>query len=325
MKHTKRILALLLMSAVFLISATPASALFGKKEETAAPGAPTAEAMEIETYQGIPYTGEFTAADGEGDTITFAVADEPRKGSVELCEGGFVYTPGEKKSGKDSFTFTATDSAGNTSLPATVSITILKRETTVMYADMTDHSAYNAAICLAEEGIYAGRSVAGQCFFEPEEEVSRSEFLAMAMDAAEIAVSTDVTLTGFVDDEAIPTWAKSYASAAVREGIVSGVATSEGVSFCGDEPISLSEAATVMDRLLDVADVELEELEGVRESWAAQAVANMESVQVVAAGSFGTPAVAETVNRAQAAEMLCAAISLMESEADDGGLFGWFR
>ena len=57
-----------------------------------------------------------------------------------------------------------------------------------------------------------------------------------------------------------------------------------------------------------------------------QAVANMESVRVVAAGSFGSEALDQPVTREQAAEMLAAAMELLESrEEDEGGfLFGWF-
>ena len=329
MKHMRRYLALLTLTAIFLLSATPVYALFGKKEELPAgdPGAPIAQSMEVETYQGIPCTGTLTAVDNEGDAFTFALAAEPKKGTVTLGEDGvsFVYTPLEKKSGGDSFTFTATDAAGNTSAPATVSITISKQKTAVSYCDMEGRSAYPAAICLAENGIYVGRQVGSTYFFDPDAELTRSEFLAMAMDVAGVEAMEDVELTGFADDGAIPTWAKGYASAAVREGIVNGVSTAEGVSFCGEDAITLSEAASVMNRLLDVTDVEVGDLSQVRESWAAQAVANMESVSVVSAGSFGSESLSEPITRAEAAEMLAASLHLIESREDDGGLFGWLK
>jgi len=319
LKYTHQKLALALLVALFLISATPASALFGKKEQAAEPGAPVLHDLEVETYAGIPVCGVFAVEDDEEGKMTFTLVKEPKKGSVSLTEDGFLYTPEEKKIGNDAFTVTATDEAGHVSLPATVRVNILKRESAVTYSDMTGHSAYHAAITLAERGIYEGRSVAGQCFFEPEAEVSRSEFLAMAMKAAKITVFDDVELTGFADDAAIPTWAKGYASAAAREGIVSGIATEEGLSFCGDAPISLREAAAVLDRILDVTDVALEEEDA---GWAAQAVANMESVQVVAAGSFGSAALSQGISRGEAAEMLSATMTLMEEKEEKG--FGWF-
>ena len=69
---------------------------------------------------------------------------------------------------------------------------------------------------------------------------------------------TDVTMTGFCDDAAIPTWAKAYAAAGVADGIVQGVSTAEGAAFQGEDPITFNEVATVLNRALDVADVELE-------------------------------------------------------------------
>ena len=114
------VMALLLLTLVPMQSA---SALFGKgKEEAkAVDGAPVAENMEIKVYRGVAYEGEFRAVDNEGDEVTFAIAQEPKKGMVALTEDGlgFVYTPGGKL-GTDSFTYTAIDAYGNTSLPATV-------------------------------------------------------------------------------------------------------------------------------------------------------------------------------------------------------------
>ncbi len=319
MKTIRQKLLLMMLAAVCFISAVPASALFGKKEAAADPGAPVVEDMTIETYEGVPFSGSFHAQDEEGEKIIFTLKKEPKKGNVTITEDGFTYTPSAKKRGSDSFTVTAADEAGNTSLPATVRVTICDRVSTFTYSDLGG-SAHKAAITLAERGIYQGRQVAGQYFFDPEEELTRSEFLAMAMKAADITVFTDVELTGFADDAAIPTWAKGCASAAAREGIVSGIASEEGLCFRGEEAITLQEAAVVLDRLLDVGDVEIpEETSG----WAGQAVANMEAAEVVAAGSFGTDTLQRGVSRIQAAEMLCAAMEIWEGERQQS--FAWFR
>ena len=325
MHQRKRVLTLITVLTVFLLSAaTPAAALFGRTEEVSAgdDGAPIAQNLEAETYRGIPYTGTLSAVDNEGDAFTFHIVEQPAKGTVALGEdGSFVYTPAAGKTGKDSFTYAATDTGGNESAPATVSINIRKQKTSVTYSDMEGHPSYNAAICLAEEGICVGRQVGGTYLFDPAESVSRSEFLAMAMDAAGLEVDPAVRLTGFADDDSIAVWAKSYASAAVREGLISGVSTGEGIVFQGGEAITLREAAAIMDRILNVTDVRLEETA----AWSDQAVANMESVHVISAGSFGSEAASQTITRAQAAEILTAAIRLMEDQEDQGGgLFGWF-
>lgn len=324
MRHIRHALALLTLTAVTLTAATPAFALFGKKESPVTPDAPVAESLNVETYQGVPYTGTLSAGEG---SFTFAIVDAPKKGEVVIAEDGvtFTYTPAAKKSGTDRFTYTATDGRGRTSAPAAVTVEICRQKTTVSYSDMAGSSAHNAAIALAERGLYVGRQIGASYFFEPDEALSRSEFLAMAMDAAAMAVPEEVQLTGFADDGVIPTWAKSYASAAVREGLITGVSTAEGLSFCGEDAITLGEAAAVMDRLLDVADVSVATASTGRD-WAAQAVANMEAAQVIAAGSFGSGAASEPITRAEAAEMIVSAIRVLESqEKPSGGLLGWLK
>ena len=66
---------------------------------------------------------------------------------MTLAEDGsakFVYTPYENKTGKDSFTYVAIDSAGNTSSEAKVTIQINKPDTKVTYADMEGDPAHKA-------------------------------------------------------------------------------------------------------------------------------------------------------------------------------------
>ena len=323
MRHIRHALALLILTAVALTASVPAFALFGKKEPPLSPDAPTAASLSVETYQGVPYTGALSAGEG---TFTFTIVDAPKKGEVVLAEDGvtFTYTPAAKKSGTDRFTYTATDAAGRTSAPAAVTVEILRQKTAVFYSDMAGSTAHNAALTLAERGLYVGRQIGSSYFFEPEEPLTRSEFLAMAMDAAALAVPEEVQLTGFADDGVIPTWAKSYASAAVREGLITGVSTAEGLSFCGEDAITLGEAAAVMDRLLNTANTAVPTVSTGR-NWAAQSVANMEAAQVIAAGSFGSTAASEPITRAEAAEMLVSALRLIESQAQPEGLFGWLK
>ena len=316
MHNWKRFSALLLVLALFLLS-RPAAALLGSPEEgEEISGAPIAQDLEIETYCGVTYTGTFSAIDNEGEAISFAIDQSPKKGTVSIQDDGitFLYTPSDRKTGSDSFTYTATDASGNVSAPATVHITISKQKTGVRYSDMSGHSAQTAAICLAEEGICVGRQVGNTWFFDPEETVSRSEFLAMAMTAAGLEAEDTAAVTTFSDDAAISAWARGYAAAASQAGILSGVSTDQGAAFRGEDPISFNEAATVLDRLMNVTDVQIPEGQT---TWAAQAMANMESVQVVSAGSFGAGSL--TVTRADAAQMLSAALPFLQEEDE-----GWF-
>ena len=323
MQTMKRTFALALTAALLL--SVNAGALFGKKKAPAeaAEGAPIAQEITISTYRDIPCKARFLATDSEGEDMTFAVAEQPRKGSVTIDGADFTYTPDEGVTGGNSFTYTATDSVGNVSLPATVTVTIDKTRSGVTYADTADSAAAAAAQDLAERGVFTGAKIGDTYYFEPEKTVSRSEFLAMILETAGRDV-TAVTMTGFCDDGAIPTWAKAYAAAGVTDGIIRGTATAEGVAFRGEEPITFNEAATVLNRVLDLGDVDLSVWYADREavpSWAAQAVANMEAVSVLAAGSFGSEAMSDQVTRADAAQMLSAAGRLLDGEKP--GIFDW--
>jgi len=270
---------------------------------------------------------QFIASDSEGEDLTYAVAAEPRKGTVAIDGVNFTYTPKEDAAGGDKFTYTATDSAGNVSAPATVTVTIEKTKSGVTYADTEGTTAVFAAQHLAEAGIFTGSQIGGQYYFQPEAEVSRSEFLAMVMETAGREV-TAVTMTGFCDDEAIPTWAKAYAAAGVADGILQGKTTEAGTAFMGEASITFNEAATVLDRVLDLGDVELDVWYADREavpSWAAQAVGNMEAVSVLAVGSFGSQTMEAHVTRADAAQMLSAAKTLLDGGKTEKGMFDWLK
>lgn len=320
----KRISALAL--CMVLLMSVNAAALFGGKKtepQKSQEGAPIARELEISTYRDIPYQAQFLSTDPEGEDVTYAVVTQPKKGTVTVEGGNFTYTPNPGKTGTDSFTYAATDTAGHISLPATVTVTISKAKSGVTYADTQGSAAAAAAQRLAEEGVFTGAKIGGQYYFEPERTVSRGEFLAMVLETAGADVSA-VTMTGFCDDQAIPTWAKSYAAAGLTNGVVQGTATAEGVAFRSAEPITFNEAAAVLNRVLAVSDVSLDVWYADREavpSWAAQAVGNMESVSVLSAGSFGSDALDQSVTRGDAAQMLSAARTLLDGE--QAGMFDW--
>lgn len=324
--HFTKTAAVLILSAVLLTGS--ASALFGKKaEETPPEGTPQVWDLEIRTYRDIPGQGEFLASDPEGEEMTFALVDEPRKGVVVIEGGSFTYTPDEGITGADRFTYTATDSQGHVSAPAKVSVTIDKTRSGVTYSDTAGSPAARAAQTLAEKGIFTGGKIGDLYYFQPDQPVSRSEFLAMALETAGREV-TSVTMTGFCDDASIPTWAKAYAAAGAADGVIRGSSTAGGVAFRGGESVTFNEAATILDRVLDLGDVDLDVWyadRGAAPSWAAQAVGNMEAVSVLSAGSFGSQSMEQAVTRADAAQMLEAAGILLEGEEPSGGLFGWLR
>ena len=102
-RYAQRTAALALAAALVLSGS--ASALFGKKtEKTAEPGAPAAQDLEIKTYRGVPYQAKFLAVDKEGEAVTFALEDMPKKGTVVIADDSFTYAPDEGTTGSDKFT-----------------------------------------------------------------------------------------------------------------------------------------------------------------------------------------------------------------------------
>ena len=307
-----------LVLAAALALTVNAAALLGGGETPAAETALKALPAEVRTYRDTAVQGRLQAEGVAGETLTYALAEAPKKGAVEIEGDTFTYTPSEGRTGKDTFTYTAADGEGNVSEPAEVTVTIEKPRSGVTYADTAGSPAAAAAQELAELGVFTGAKIGDQYYFEPDRTVTRGEFLALALETAG-RETTAVTMTGFCDDAAIPAWAKAYAAAGAADGIVYGVSTEEGAAFQGEDPITFNEAAAVLNRLLAVEDVDLAAWYADREapsSWAAQAVANLEAVSVLTAGSFGSGAMEETVTRADAARMLAAAAALTEKEPE---------
>lgn len=275
-------------------------------------GAPVAENFDFSTYKNISYYGKFYAYDPDGDSVTFQLVDKPARGALTIDEQNstqFVYTPYENKTGKDSFSYIAIDSNGNVSSEATVDIMIEKPATKVNYADMTDHSAHNAAICLAEEDILVGTRMDGEYYFQPELTINRSEFLVMAMSALGLD-KIDCMSTGFFDDHAIETWAKPYVSSALKAGVIQGKEAESGqIVFMGEDHITVADAAVILNNLLSITDIPIEsasfDISSIPTE-AYQSVVNLESVRVLQSDTQFM----QTLDRATAAEMLYKALNL---------------
>ena len=286
---------------------------------------PIARNMDLSTYKNVAITSYFDAVDSEGDALTFQLTSTPARGAVTLAEDGssqFVYTPYENKTGSDTFTYVAMDSAGNTSPEATVSILIEKPDTKVTYADLSGHSAQKSAIRLAEEGIYVGQCVNGQYFFEPDQPVSRAQFLNMAMAVSGIEPMEGVTLTGFADDDAIPTWAKGSVSAALKAGAINGTRDETGAPvFQAQNAITRAEATVMLNNLLDVTDVPTKVFFSSEQThWAAQAAANLASSGVLRSDEISSAQLSSQLTLGEAAQMLDGALDVLEARNDDGWL-----
>ncbi|MEG2959210.1 MAG: S-layer homology domain-containing protein [Oscillospiraceae bacterium] len=291
---------------------------------------PVAQDMQVRTFKNVSFIERFRATDPEGDLLTFQLADKPARGAITISDTDpytFVYTPYENKTGKDSFTFVAIDTVGNTSQPATVKIEIVKAKTKVTYADMAGDPAYNAALTLAERGILIGECMNGQYYFNAALPVSRDQFTALAMSAMELPPLENISYTGFFDDTAIPTWAKGYVSSALKSGVVQGYPNSDNnVVFAPGNRVTRGEASVILNRLLAVTDVDASatfysDVESVP-TWALQSAANLETVGVLQTDSNGALCLSDTLTRGDAARLIASALAVADAR-DQGGFFHW--
>ena len=212
--------------------------------------APVAEDSAWETYKDLPNTGKLRASDPEGQSLAFTVVRQPRRGKLTLNEDGtFTYAPKKNKVGVDSFTYTATDPAGNVSREATVTVTILKPTDAPQYTDTANLDCRFAAEWMKHTGIFTGEQLAGEPCFHPDKEVTRGEFVTMLVKALDIPTQETLTATGYTDD--VPGWLQPYLAAAVRSGLTAGLPEQD--VFGAAEPITGAEAAVMLQNALDLS------------------------------------------------------------------------
>ena len=229
---------------------------------------PKANRGEFETYKNVSNDGWLTGSDPEGGPLTFQLAERPKRGTVKLeRDGSYVYTPDKNRVGEDSFSFTVTDDAGNVSQPATVDIRILKPSEAMTFADVEDNDQYEA-MWMCEQGLSGGRTVAGVSCFCPLEQVSRAEFLVMAMKLKGVPVDENLTVSGFTDAEEAAAWMQPYLACAMRRGLVSGEKTEDGLMFRPNDPVTGQEAAVMLQNLLRLP-ITAAVIPSSQDSWAA--------------------------------------------------------
>lgn len=274
-------------------------------------GAPVAENLEIATYRGVAVGGRLSATDPEGGPLRYEITTRPGKGTLDLDDDGhFVYTPAEGKRGKDYFGYRAEDAEGNRSQEATVIIKIQKQRSKISYSDTAGQSSGYAAVRLAEAGVFTGEQVGGQYVFHPDTPVTRQEFLTMCMLLSGRPGAADVKSTGFADDAAIETWARPYVSSALHYGVISGYSGAGGALFEPERPVSVLEAAVMLDRAVELTDAVTTWFgyDDAVPAWALQSASNVSACGLLPYGCSYSDA---TLSRGETAEMLTAAMDLL--------------
>lgn len=214
---------------------------------------PTAQDGQLETYRNIPNTGTLSVNDPENGQLSYTVEQQPKRGTVEIHDDGtFTYTPNENKVGKDSFTFTVTDEAGNISEEAKISIVIKKPTDKNVYADMNGEPDAFCAMWMKDEGLYTGSVVGGNLCFGPDVPVTRGEFLVMAMKLVDADAAATEVSSGFADEDETPIWMQPYITSALSSGMISGIQSDSGIMFRPTAELTCAEAAVVLQNILQL-------------------------------------------------------------------------
>ncbi len=222
-------------------TATMTIGIRGKEDK-----APVAENFAIETYKNLPIEGTLKATDPEAQALTYTIVRGPKRGNAEITQNGnFTYTPKRNKVGVDSFTYTATDPAGNVSRVATVTVQILKPTDARQYTDTVGHACRFEAEWMRNTGLFVGEEVGGNSCFYPDKTVSREEFLTMVIKVLDIPLeNTDNAQLPVTT----PQWLKPYLTAAQRSGLMTNWESTGTMS----DPITGAEAAVILQNALDL-------------------------------------------------------------------------
>jgi len=213
--------------------------------------APIAENKDINTYRGVSVSGKLEAYDAENENISFVLIKAPKYGEVILSEdGSFEYSPSDTGKSRDSFSFAAVDSSGNCSDEAEVKIKIEKPKSDVLYSDMENDSGEFAAVYLAEKGIFTGKCIGDTWYFEPDNNPTKAEFLAMCLKASGHKLLSGVTRTGLENDSELPSWVKTNISSAVLCGCFI-----DDKIFEYADSITYEEAVQMIDAVFEITDV----------------------------------------------------------------------
>lgn len=210
------------------------------------------EIIEVWTQKDISTYGTLRASDPENDSLIYEIVKYPEKGLLNITNknnGDYVYTPCDGVTGEDSFTYVVRDEWGNYSSESTVFIDIDKAVCELVFADMEDHWAYNAALVMAADNAMEIESSGGKLYFNPDEKINREDFLVTVMKALG-AGEIEPSATVFFDNDKISKEASGYVARAYDLGIIKGNSDNGTLCFNPLDTITRAEAAVILNAIV---------------------------------------------------------------------------
>ncbi len=264
---------------------------------------PVTSDMTLETFEDVACFADLQAADPNGDEVEFAITRYPKHGSLRLTDGRILYVPTDGYTGEDSFTYLAKDRLGASSAEKTVSISTVKNETGLQFADLARSPVHNAAIRLCSEQIMTYHKEGGEYYFRPEETVSKIDCLVMMMclcgltDQAQTVSATEVA-----DAQALSAAKKGFLQTAIS---MNAVHLENGI-FRPNEAVTAADAAYMAAALLGLPTLapkqEFSDLSSTP-AWACDALISADSAGIWKAEN-GALGASETLTRADLALLL---------------------
>ena len=163
--------------------------------------------------------------------------------------------------------------------------------------------------------------ISGELLFQPDETVSRGEFIAMCVAMTGRDEDAEPLSTGFADEVETPAWLSPYVSTALRCGYLTGLPSEEGLTLQAGSPITQAEAAKMVSGLLSLPEDSTQTVMALEDgipAWAAGAVSAVEAARVYEVSEADAP-----LTRREAALLLHRAAQLAQQE--DHSLLSWAK
>ena len=218
---------------------------------------PVTSGTTLATVENVPVSGTLDVTDPDGDEWVISIEKYPENGMLEVREDGSVlYTPLDGYTGTDGFVYRATDTRGNRSADATVTVEVGENESGIVFSDMEKDEYLSAALEMSEKEIMTYKLTAGEHTFEPDEPVSRVDFVVMLMTALDMTADLERDDAVFADLDGISAGRRAYLAEAADLGIV----PAQGTLFKPLDAITFDEAAefaagALKDSGIEAADI----------------------------------------------------------------------
>ncbi|MFR5864514.1 MAG: Ig-like domain-containing protein [Acutalibacteraceae bacterium] len=182
--------------------------------------APIVSDLNLTTVEGA-VSGSLPITEPDGDACTTSVETYPTSGRLSLEDDGtLLYTPLEGFRGTDSFTYHVTDAVGNRSATATVTVSVEKNDSGIVFSDMETDEYLSAALEMSEKEIMTYKLTGDRYTFEPTAEVSKADFVVMLMTALGYEVDLNRSDAVFADLDRLSAGRRAYLAEAADAGIV---------------------------------------------------------------------------------------------------------